>query len=1088
MTKSMLNTGAGLRNLFLAGACAIAFTGVAVAQEDDSDDPITTDTPVAESSDEKEIVVIGSRIKRQEFTSIAPVQIISTDVKADLGQVDATSILQGSTVSAGQQIDASFAGFVLDNGPGATTADLRGLGAGRTLALLNGRRLAPAGVEGAPTSPDLSLVPTGLVESFNLLLDGASSIYGSDAVAGVIDAQLRTDFDGFEFDLFRAQPSQEGGEETQINIVWGANNDRGSIGFGAEYYKRERIGLNDRDFSEECARHFEITESGEIRSTDLGLDFDRPGMGTSECRTSSLVGRVLVGNRFSSIYYTPGSTNTGIPNFSEDSQFLALYDADGDGQVDFSWRDYSLNGTPVDRAGDLIAGTETMAFMSYGDYTIDWFNGATLYYEALYSQRETFIDSGAFQLFPDVPANNPFNICNPNGIRGVDCQEAYENSLLDPNYVANFTAIYGVPPTAFGFLFPGTRGAISTLPIVNIPGDRTTTEVDLAQYRLVGGMKGELPFGSPFVEGNWDFDVYGVYSKSSGTSVRRGVRDDRLTLSLTTTIEDPSNPGNFICGLDVNGDDIPDPDQTPGGCVPIDMFAPSLYSPLNGSFATQEEHDYLFGVRSFDTTYEQTILAAFATGDLFQLPDGIASGAIGFEYRQDKINSDPDDVARDGLFFGFFSDGGASGSKDLYEAFAEVELPLAANRPGIYELTTNLSARWTEEQYYGAAWTYSAKLGYRPVDWLQLAGTAGTSFRAPNVREQFLRGQTGFLTLTDPCVVPGEAVALGAGYNRSQDPRDDLTLNNCRAAGIDPETHDPNGNNSAFFSTEIVSGGGTDLHEETSESFTGSITVEQPWYDQFDLSLRVTYYDITIEGAIAEPSSQFIINDCFSIQPNLSSAFCSRITRDNQNALQLINATPVNIDEETASGVDISVNYSQDINLFEREWTLLADVDVNHKIDRKVKTIDDNGQATVTDLRGRFGFAEWTATGTFGVNYDDFRFRWSTRYIGDVQQPDSDDFANVVDGGSDTCLGPTLGDENCRDVDFADAWFTHDASLRYDRDTWYATFGVRNVFDEKPPFVDSSEYTTNGANVPLGAGYNSGIFGRTFFVRVSKEF
>ena len=194
----------------------------------------TTEAETADEARQETVTVVGSLLKRNEYTSIAPVQIIAADVSRAQGLVDASSILQNTSVSAGQQIDASFAGFVLDNGPGATTVDLRGLGAGRTLVLVNGRRLAPAGVEGAPSSPDLSLVPGGLVESYDLLLDGASSIYGSDAVAGVVNATLRRDFDGFEVDLFRSQPQQTGGEETQINLTWGASNDRGFIGFGAE--------------------------------------------------------------------------------------------------------------------------------------------------------------------------------------------------------------------------------------------------------------------------------------------------------------------------------------------------------------------------------------------------------------------------------------------------------------------------------------------------------------------------------------------------------------------------------------------------------------------------------------------------------------------------------------------------------------------------------------------------------------------------------------------------------------------------------------------------------------------------------------
>ncbi|NBC19512.1 MAG: TonB-dependent receptor, partial [Alphaproteobacteria bacterium] len=729
---------ASFRTRFFLGAAfsVITLSGAAIAQEgENQEDLILTNTEEETEGDESRqetVTVIGSRLKRDEYSSIAPVQVIQADVQRDKGLVDATSILQSTSASAGQQIDASFAGFVLDNGPGATTADLRGLGPGRTLTLLNGRRLAPAGVEGAPSSPDLNLIPGGLVESYDLLLDGASSIYGSDAVAGVINATLRKDFDGLEIEAFRTMPEDGGGEETQINLTWGVNGDRGFAGFGAEFFDRTTIRLSDRGFSNQCERNVEITEDGEIRNTDVSLPLDFPGMGESPCDYFPLASRLSVrslpgGNQYGSLYYTPGSTNTGIPNFSESGLFGAVVDGNGDGLADFSFYDYTTNGTKEDRAADLVAGVETLSLFSYGEYTLE--NDITAYYEASFAQRESEINSGLPQLFPIVPADNPFNICNIEA-GGSDCGALYNQSIVN---------IFGAPLSAFGLVDAVEGVNYDVQPIVTVRGDRGNTSVDVAQYRAVAGFKGDLPFEMPVIGHTWDYDVYASYSRSDGSSIRRGVRDDRLQLSLSTTIEDPDNPGQFICGLDVDGDGVPDPSATPGGCVPINMFAPSLYETRVGDFETPEQRDFVLGRRTFDTVYEQTVLSAVTTGDLFELPGGTAAGAVGFEYRQDTIDSRPDDVAADGLFFGFFNDQGASGSKDLYEAFAEIELPIVANQPGFYELTTNLSGRWTEEEFYGAAWTYSGKLGWRPVEFIQVSGTVGTSFRAPNVREQFLR-------------------------------------------------------------------------------------------------------------------------------------------------------------------------------------------------------------------------------------------------------------------------------------------------------------------------------------------------------------
>ena len=131
---------------------SLALSPQVFAQDDADDEDDEADSGV------EEIVVTGSRLKRDTYSSISPLQVITGQVSREVGLIDAADILQESTASSGQQIDLTFSGFVLDNGPGATTVNLRGLGEARTLVLINGRRLAPAGVEGAPFAPDLNLV------------------------------------------------------------------------------------------------------------------------------------------------------------------------------------------------------------------------------------------------------------------------------------------------------------------------------------------------------------------------------------------------------------------------------------------------------------------------------------------------------------------------------------------------------------------------------------------------------------------------------------------------------------------------------------------------------------------------------------------------------------------------------------------------------------------------------------------------------------------------------------------------------------------------------------------------------------------
>ena len=321
--------------IVIAGLCLLAAPG-AFAQDDAMDDE-------AEAEDEavEEVIVTGSRIKRDTYTSVAPLQIISGQVSREVGLMDVGDILQESTAAAGDQIDLTFQGLVLDNGPGATNINLRGLGGARTLVLINGRRVAPAGVEGAPTSPDLGLVPSSLVQQYDLLLDGASSIYGSDAVAGVANIIMRKDFDGFEIEAFHEAPQYSGGVQNTLSLTWGKNYDRGFIGVGGEYTKQERVRLGGRPWTGKCDRHAEIDEDGNVRSQSVWQEVLRK-MPWDDCAGGPDMFTIWdvpdSGRQF--WFYTPGTTNTGVPNWSDWSEY-GITVVNDVGLADVIFRDYS---------------------------------------------------------------------------------------------------------------------------------------------------------------------------------------------------------------------------------------------------------------------------------------------------------------------------------------------------------------------------------------------------------------------------------------------------------------------------------------------------------------------------------------------------------------------------------------------------------------------------------------------------------------------------------------------------------------------------------------------------------------------------
>lgn len=1031
----------------------------------------------------EEVVVTGSRLKRDTFSSVSPLQIITSEVSREAGLIDAADILQTSTAATGQQVDLTFQGFVLDDGPGTSTVNLRGLDSARTLVLLNGRRIAPAGVEGAPTSPNLNLIPGSLIAQYDILLDGASSIYGSDAVAGVVNAILRKDFDGFEVQAFSNIPHHGAGQDHTLALTWGRNFDRGFIGAAFEYLDSEAVELADRPWTKECSKHVEIDQNGRVRNKDLWYSTNL-GMKSDDCFSSGLAGRIQVPFA-GSIYYTPGYSNGGWPNFSEANSIYGTFgvDGDGDGVTDVSYRDYSINGRET--FAHLYPERSRNSFFAYGEYTLEGEMNLTPYFEFNWGRQESFADSGAFQLFPWVPAGNPYNICNPAAEGGVDCGLAQTELLTNPNYVRSFSqyytnlnGCYGLSPElcspASFDLLRGPAGARRARPVVSVRGDRTQNWVDIDSTRFVGGVSGDLPFLNVGSLADWSFDLGVVYSMSEGTSTRPGVRNDRLQLALgaySSTNTPCENDQNVALAADAAP-----------GCVPINMFAPSLY-PLGvvvGDFGTQAERDYVFDSRDFDTEYEQTLVSFFMSGDLWQLPAGQIIGGIGIEWRKDEIASIPDAVAGEGLFFGYFSDGGAEGDKVTKEFFAEVEFPLLAGVTLAEELTLNVSARLTDDEYYGQAWTESFKLAYRPFNSLLLRSTYGTSYRAPNLRELFLRDQTGFLSLFDPCFIPEDAWdEFDARYVPENDPREPYVLENCRREGVDPTTAWNNGFNT--FSTEVAAGGDLGLEEETSTSSTIGFSWEQPFTNEFDFAVGATLYEIKIKNTIIEPSAQFIINDCYYTETGVS-PFCPRISRDFSNpaipSFDIIDRAFINRDLERVKGVDVNMTFTDVVTLFERPFEVSFDFNAHRLLERSTQELDDEGNLDFSEFQGEWYFPYWTFNMQARVTYDDWRLVWTVNYI-DGQKSDAafqDEWGDVNDGLSSTCLGPP-DDVQCKDVDWTGDYMTHALSLLYQADRFSVRGGISNMFDEEPPFVN--EGATLFGNAPLGIGY--ALDGRVYF-------
>lgn len=684
----------------------------ATAAPDDtlSEETVIEEEPAVpeEGASMEEITVTGSRIKRDTFTSSSPITVITSERSALAGLLDTADILQGSTIASGQQIDDSWSGFVTDGGPGANTLSLRGLGPQRTLLLVNGRRWGPSGVRGSTNSVDLSAIPSSIISRIEILKDGASSIYGADAVAGVVNIITKTRQDGFQLNLATAVPEAGGSEEYSADAIWGRSGDDWQAYIAAAYSVQKDLRRSERGYSE-CDLRPRITD----QDGDGTIDNRHPDTGEELC-FGAPYGFVV--SPFGWVRYDPRlgpDATPETPGF--DLGLNLLYGIP-----------YYTRGreTPLDNSGPyyrdirspdiyhIVAKSDRVSVTAFADKDLILFGStARAWGEFFYNRRESEGSGGYPQFFPTVPASNP---TNPFGL----------SSPLAP------LARSGTRLTA--------QPVIMSYNLVD-----PTSYVDVERINTFTGLEGD--FGA-----SWSFDALLGYSYSNGTYEGNVWLKDRVEASLDAVLD---ADGKLVCR---------NPDKFPG-CVSANLFTES--SLLEGTLPA----DYMNYISKFtkgETTYETLQFSAYMTGTLFKIRDNEeAQLVLGVELRHEEIDDEPDIEAQNDNIWGRTTASITKGSDVVREAFAEFEMPLLApNTRFADEMTLNLAARYTDYNSYGGDWTERAQFNWQINSLVRLRGTYGTSFRAPDLFEQHLGDQTGFQRgLLDPCVSYGRT-------NRTGDP------------------------------------------------------------------------------------------------------------------------------------------------------------------------------------------------------------------------------------------------------------------------------------------------------------------------------
>ena len=1010
----------------------VAFAMVPATYAQDIEEiPDADDVAADESRDT--VVVTGSRIRRDEFSSISPLQTLDADAGRKIGLFDVTDLIQQSPSVTGIQFDGSVnAGSptaavegVSEGGVGSNNIALRGLPASSTLLLVNSRRLGRSGVRGAPVAPDLNLIPSALVERVDVLTDGASSIYGTDAVAGVVNIILRDEFEGFEASANFSAPFRDGGRVTQLSFITGASSDRGNVTLAGEFFDRDTVLVGDRPNFNDCLRDIEIGTDGIRRSI---------------CTDGRPDNSVFIGSQ-GFVFNTPGSTDIGVPGFSTDD-VLPLDNALLD---DFNLQD-------EERATQLLEGLERYNIYGTGNYDLDLFGARnSVYIEASYSERST---TGIFtpeQIFPGVPGLIPQ-------------EDANGNLLVNPD---GSLQLFDNPLNPFDE---------DALPVITVNALNQNRSSDLSNFRFVLGFEGDIPFGI-FEEKGWTFDVYGTYDRSFGVASQAILNEPAIRESLDTLRLDAN--GNPICGLERTA--LSFGFLTPRDCVVVDFFSPTLFTTDGGTkdFATQAETDFIAGDSINTTEIETRVFNGIVTGDLFDLPGGTVAAVFGGEIREESINTVNDFSRVNGLGASEIPDteGNTIGTNSIWGIYTELEIPV------FDQFTFNFSGRYSDDRFAGDNFSYSVKGDYEVTDWARLRASYGTTFRAPDLRALFLAGSVGTIAGgNDPCIVPQEANDGGV-FDPTGDTRPQVVLDNCVLSGADPTALGLQ----ATTGITTTTGGNTSLAPETSDSLTAGIVMSQPFTEAFDLDISVTYFNIDVEDQILPTSATNVLSACFNDEPGLASPLCDFISRNTGNpataTIANIDVPFLNVGTNTSEGLDFNVRFRTDLDRFLSGATFSYNVSATHYLEQLFQLDADSPS---DDNVGEIGNPAWQGIGTAMLEYGNWTGIWRTRYIDGVQQDDTDAFTDPADQSvTVSACGVLAAGVPCTDVDFAGSEIYNDISLSYDQDSWSFTAGISNLFNNEPPLIDQGEGPSR-SNIVVQSGYD--LIGRRAFFNVSKRF
>jgi iron complex outermembrane recepter protein len=818
-----------------------------------------------------EVVVTGSRIARQDFTSLSPIVTVDSGAVENRSEPSVANALQQLPQFnvSGNSSNLSLASNPFPSAtaapPGAATVDLRGLGTNRTLVLLDGRRAQPVDAE---LVIDLNTIPPEAVASVETITGGAASTYGADAIAGVVNIKLKQNFQGLQIDAQQGLSQYSDAATTSIGAVMGGNfgDNKGNVMLVLDY---EKVGEANQ------------TKRGWFQAGELAPGTPGGALGSAPNLTELFysAGNVPTG---AGAYPTPATGTYIDQNGHLFNQYAPLatgysgplglgtgYKINPDGELGYNSQIPNLQ-LPQTR----------WAALATGHYNIT--DSITAYMQAQFSKTYVSaigVPSGLFSVWAVTVPYGPYD---------------------DPS-----SPTFGAPPP--GSTFNPVPAALATLlnsrPTPGAPwtlnGNTSyfgpySTDTTSNVYQLTTGLKGEIPVFT-FTK-DWTWDVYGSTGESNINSQLNGFPTLNRLQALFSANLYGQNFVNTAYPISVGG--------TCSSGLPIFTATGGTYP--TGTLASQNCNQFADPPLNNVTTIEQNIYEGDLQGSLIDMPfnAGRLRFALGADYRAEKFSYEPDSGYTALQFFPNIVQNialptGVVGSTGVSEIYTEFSIPVVKDLPFAKSIEIDPGIRFSDNTEASPGQTVSGGAGNVKTwkvlgnwvvnDWVNFRGGLEVANRAPNIAELFTPlGGSALSGGADPCAVyigttpsygnvPGNPnrynVQAACEYliQRGGAPASVAAALMTPGGSANNYQYNVFGPSPAPFPFVLgLNSGNANLKSEVARTITGGFVLNSPFQNPFTQRLRmsVDWYQIQVNGAIGTPSFGQVYQECLDAQYN----------------------------------------------------------------------------------------------------------------------------------------------------------------------------------------------------------------------------